>query len=257
MVTIDKFFFTMKMENRVESYTLPPHRSFTEGYILEDMTRSKITAIVGIVLILSVFTYFKFISGDSPAKPADTAATTPATTATTSEELITNYFGNKVDADFNGDRKEDSAFIITQTGGGSGTFFYLAHTLGGEAIFLGDRIAPQSTEWKSGRLIVNYADRKPNEPMTTKPSVGVTRYFKAEGNTLVEIKSAGSTSVTTEEKCTQQKGTWSAQYKECTGIEKAACTAIGGTFNECASACRNDPNAQACILLCVQVCEFK
>lgn len=222
---------------------------------------------LAIVLVLAAigWSWYHYRSADTITIPAaETANATP--TATSSEELETRYFGNRVDADFNGDGATDAAFIVTQTGSGSGTFYYLAHTLGGEAAFLGDRIAPQSTEWKNGKVIVNYADRKPGEPMTTKPSVGITKYFKAEVNTLVEVKAAaaptqnaagGSTSLTTGEKCAAQGGTWSAQYKECTGIGETSCKAIGGTFNECASPCRNDPDAQVCILMCVQVCAFK
>jgi hypothetical protein len=210
---------------------------------------TKIAIGLGLVLVLGLSGYLLFGSALWKAKLTGTPV------ATTTENLTTNYFGNRVDADFNGDGKIDSAFIITQTGGGSGTFFYLAHTLGGEAIFLGDRIAPQTTEWKNGEVIVNYADRKPTDPMTTQPSVGVTRYFKAEGATLVEVKKTPATATSSAgQKCAAAGGAWSEQYKECTGVNEGSCKAIGGTFNECASACRNDPKAEACIMMCVQVC---
>jgi hypothetical protein len=212
-------------------------------------TETKIAIGLGLVLVLGLAAYL--LSG---AKLWEKKVT-EAPVATTTEGMTTNYFGNRVDADFNGDEKIDSAFIITQTGSGSGTFFYLAHTLGGEAIFLGDRIAPQTTEWRNGEVIVNYADRKPTDPMTTKPSVGVSRYFKAEGNTLVEIKKTATSSAG--QKCAAQGGTWSEQYKECTGVNEGSCKAIGGTFNECASACRHDPKAEVCIMMCVQVCTVK
>ena len=52
---------------------------------------------------------------------------------------------------------------------------------------MGDRIAPHTTEWRNGEIVVNYADRKSDEPMTTKPSVGVSRYFRLENDTLIEI----------------------------------------------------------------------
>lgn len=108
---------------------------------------------------------------------------------------ITRYFGNDVKGDFNNDGKEDVAFLLTQNDGGSGTFYYLAVALGTDngyqgtnAILLGDRIAPQTTEVKEGRIIVNYADRKIDEPMTASPSVGVSRYFQLKSNQLIEIK---------------------------------------------------------------------
>lgn len=82
---------------------------------------------------------------------------------------------------------------MTQESGGSGTFYYLAAALGSKdkcigtnAIFLGDRIASQSTNFQNGEIIVNYADRNPDEPMTEIPSVGVSKYFKITGNQLLE-----------------------------------------------------------------------
>jgi len=110
-------------------------------------------------------------------------------------KIITQYFGNEAKADFNGDGKDDVAFILTQDGGGSGTFFYVAvalskgsGTIGTNAIFLGDRIAPQTTEFRNGEIIVNYADRRPGDSMTTRPSVGVSRYFKVIDGKLVEVQ---------------------------------------------------------------------
>ena len=105
---------------------------------------------------------------------------------------VKNYFGNEATGDLNGDGLPDTAFIFTQDGGGSGTFFYVAVHLNTatngykdtNAVFLGDRIAPQTTEIKNGELIVNYADRRPTDPMTTAPSVGVTKYLKVFGTTL-------------------------------------------------------------------------
>jgi hypothetical protein len=55
--------------------------------------------------------------------------------------------------------------------------------------------------------------------------------------------------------CANMGGTLDAIHGECLGIDANACQEIGGTFNECASACRNDPNAEVCTMQCVQVCE--
>ncbi|MEW6617385.1 MAG: hypothetical protein AB1333_03115 [Patescibacteria group bacterium] len=110
-------------------------------------------------------------------------------------KIITRYFGNEALGDLNNDNQEDAAFLLSQDGGGSGTFYYVAALLykkdgtqGTNAIFLGDRIAPQATEIREGKIIVNYADRKPGEPMSAQPSVGVSKYFKIEGGILVELK---------------------------------------------------------------------
>lgn len=111
-----------------------------------------------------------------------------------SKETI-RYFGNEVRGDFDGNTTEDIAFLITSDNGGSGTFFYLAVALqspgklysGINTVFLGDRIAPQTTELKNSEIVVNYADRAPRDPMTAKPHIGVSRYFKVINNSLVEM----------------------------------------------------------------------
>jgi hypothetical protein len=107
--------------------------------------------------------------------------------------VVTRYFGNEATGDFNGDGQPDVGFVLTQSPGGSGTFYYAAVALrtpagyvGTNAVLLGDRIAPQTTEARDGTLIVNYADRRPGEPMTARPSVGVSKYLKVVGGRLVE-----------------------------------------------------------------------
>lgn len=50
---------------------------------------------------------------------------------------------------------------------------------------------------------------------------------------------------------------WLPETNECEGISKDACDDLGGTYNECASACRNDPNAEICTMQCVIVCQLK
>jgi heat shock protein HslJ len=94
--------------------------------------------------------------------------------------IVTRYFGNEVRKDLDGDGREDIAFLITQETGGTGTFYYVVAALategsyrGSQGLLLGDRVAPQTTESGSGRIvIVNYADRAPGEPFTTEPSIG-------------------------------------------------------------------------------------
>ncbi len=104
------------------------------------------------------------------------------------------YFGNDVKADFNGDGAEDTAFLLTRDAGGSGTFFYVAAQVsrgsgfvGTNAMLLGDRIAPQTTEYRDRLIIVNYADRRPEESFSVQPSLGVSRYFRIAGTTLEEV----------------------------------------------------------------------
>ena len=99
--------------------------------------------------------------------------------------VTTQYFGNEVRGDFDGDGDEDIAFILTQDGGGSGIFFYLVGAIndgtgyrGTPAVLIGDRVAPQTTEFRDGTVIVNYADRKEGEAMAAVPSVGKSLYLK-------------------------------------------------------------------------------
>lgn len=117
-------------------------------------------------------------------------------TSGSASKVVTQYFGNVAVGDVSGDSLPDVAFIITQDRGGSGTFYYVVATLstaagglqGTNAVLLGDRVAPQTTEIRDGKIIVNYADRNSGEPMTASPSVGVSKYLKFEGTTLIEVQ---------------------------------------------------------------------
>ena len=128
-----------------------------------------------------------------PVPLVDGHAETPATTGS-ADMVDTEYFGNDATGDLNGDGMDDVAFIVTQDPGGTGTFFYVVVALktptgyqGTTGVLLGDRIAPQTTEIKDGELIVNYMDRAASDPMSAEPSVGVTKYLKVQGTTLVEV----------------------------------------------------------------------
>jgi len=57
-------------------------------------------------------------------------------------------------------------------------------------------------------------------------------------------------------KCTKAWWNWIIWINECEWISKKTCEEIWWNFNECASACRNNPEAEECIMMCVQVCEF-
>lgn len=56
--------------------------------------------------------------------------------------------------------------------------------------------------------------------------------------------------------CEADDGNWLQNHRECENISKAWCDKYNGTFSECASACRNNPNAEICTLQCVQVCKI-
>ncbi|MEK9131414.1 MAG: hypothetical protein AAB447_00715 [Patescibacteria group bacterium] len=155
--------------------------------------------IIGILAVVSTFVYAMFLGtsfSDKRSAPADYKDATyvidgkPVTLAhgvaespvapDSVSKIITRYFGNEVTHDFDGDGREDVAFLITQETGGSGVFYYLVAAVntkdgyvGSHGVFLGDRIAPQTTEMGKGNIVlVNYADRKPGESFATRPSVG-------------------------------------------------------------------------------------
>jgi hypothetical protein len=110
--------------------------------------------------------------------------------------IVTRYFGNELKTDLNDDGREDVVFLLTQQRGGSGTFFYAvaalnteAGYLGSDGYLLGDRIAPQTTEVSRNPrhknvIVVNYGDRRPDEPMTAQPSVGKSVYLKLDAGTV-------------------------------------------------------------------------
>ena len=121
----------------------------------------------------------------------DGVSETPAAPGSASK-ITTKYFGNEVVADLNADGKDDVAFLLTQETGGSGTFFYVVAAIatdrgyqGGEAMLIGDRIAPQTTEkGPNGTVIVNYAHRAPGEDFSVRPSFGKSLVVKLDPASL-------------------------------------------------------------------------
>ena len=104
--------------------------------------------------------------------------------------VTTRYFGNELVVDLDNDGDEDVTFVLTQTMGGSGTFYYAVAALntengymGSDGYVLGDRIAPQTTNVSPNPrhknvVVFNFVDRAPGEPMSTDPSVAKSVYLK-------------------------------------------------------------------------------
>lgn len=57
--------------------------------------------------------------------------------------------------------------------------------------------------------------------------------------------------------CIDLGGTWSSEFKECEGILQDECEYLEGRYDECASACRHNPEAQSCTMQCIQLCGFE
>lgn len=109
-------------------------------------------------------------------------------------KLVFQVFGKPSYGDLNGDGANDSVVLATQTGGGSGEFYYALVALSEEGnfkglpgVYIGDRIAPQSILIKDDVAMINFADRKPGESFVAEPSVGVTKYLSVEENSVKEF----------------------------------------------------------------------
>jgi hypothetical protein len=107
-------------------------------------------------------------------------------------KVVTDIWTVSLPGDLDGNGMSDVAVILTQSSGGSGTFYYVAAALAGtdgyrgtNAILLGDRIAPQNVSVENGQVIANYADRNPGESFAVPPSLGVTLYAFIENGVLV------------------------------------------------------------------------
>ncbi|OHA85620.1 MAG: hypothetical protein A2408_01030 [Candidatus Yonathbacteria bacterium RIFOXYC1_FULL_52_10] len=88
-------------------------------------------------------------------------------------------FGEPVVGDLDADGDTDAAIFLVKNSGGSGTFYYVALAMnengtyrGTNALFLGDRIAPQTLEIHEGRAVANYAVRAAEESFAVSPSIG-------------------------------------------------------------------------------------
>ena len=110
-------------------------------------------------------------------------------------KTTTAVFGEPVQGVLTDPRGRDAAIILTQSSGGSGTFYYVAAALfqdgehrGTDAVLLGDRIALQEVEVSDGAVIARYAERAAGEAMSDPPTVARTRFFAPENGALRELK---------------------------------------------------------------------
>ena len=96
--------------------------------------------------------------------------------------------------DLNKDGKNDVALLLEVSGGGSGTFIYIASFVSGlvnykgsNAIFVGDRINPKSISIKNGVVTLNYLDRKPDEAFAAEPTVLTIKQYIYKNGEFKEI----------------------------------------------------------------------
>lgn len=93
----------------------------------------------------------------------------------------------------------------------------------------------------------------PCDPIKTTFS---NRCEAENANAMNLVEGACEDEINLEGSCLSFDGTWIADANECENMPQSMCEDLGGTFNECASACRNDPDAEICTMQCVQVCQF-
>lgn len=105
----------------------------------------------------------------------------------------TELLSESATGDLNADGKPDKVVLLARSGGGSGTFIYAAAYVSGpvsykgtNALFIGDRIAPQSISVTNGVATVRYLDRKPDEAFSAEPSVSTTKQFFYRNGELQE-----------------------------------------------------------------------
>lgn len=86
--------------------------------------------------------------------------------------------GEPVTADISGDGKPDTALMLRNDPGGSGTFYYAVLAVNGDggyhasnALLLGDRIKPESIDVAEGRFVYRFLERKPGEALAAEPTV--------------------------------------------------------------------------------------
>ncbi|MTI14221.1 hypothetical protein [Sansalvadorimonas verongulae] len=83
---------------------------------------------------------------------------------------------------------------------------------------------------------------------------GVISGLKVTRSIPAQISASGPVNVLS---CLKDGGKWLEEHQECELMGEKTCTELGGTFDRCASACRNDKDAMVCILMCVPLCKFE
>ncbi len=136
-------------------------------------------AVITAILLLAAWAVYALRGGSESTSQGIADATftisgKPVTLVGGSADTVA-LFGEPLSADIDSDGDEDLASYLTVDSGGSGTFFYVVVALkerggyrGTNAMFLGDRIAPQNINFKDGRAVANFAERKPGEPFTAR-----------------------------------------------------------------------------------------
>lgn len=133
---------------------------------------------------------FKFEDGDLTLKSGKNIESIAPDSAIKLETTLTN---TQALGDINGDGKDDAVVVLVQSGGGTGVFFYVAAVAssplsykGTNAVFVGDRISPQSISIKNGLITLDYFDRTSDEPFDAEPTVRSSKTYVYSDGMLIE-----------------------------------------------------------------------
>lgn len=98
--------------------------------------------------------------------------------------------------DLDGDGDPDTAVLLSETTAGSGSFSWVAAVLNDRyaaapapAQFIGDRVVVQSLAIRDGVLTVRYLDRRPGQPLSSRPTVPQTRRLLVSDGALRDADS--------------------------------------------------------------------
>jgi heat shock protein HslJ len=95
-----------------------------------------------------------------------------------SSKIITRIWGEPVTTDIDSDGTDDAVLILTQSTGGSGTFYYVVAAIatpagyrGTAGILLGDRIRPQGIDVLDSKVRIRYLTRYRNQSFADDPEL--------------------------------------------------------------------------------------
>jgi hypothetical protein len=112
-----------------------------------------------------------------------------------SANAVTDMRGDVVFGDLNDDGVDDASFILTQETGGTGVFYYVATALkteegwlGTNAVFLGDRIAPEKVSVEYGLVQVFWKEHGAEQSFAEEPKEEKRAFFETYGATLSRVE---------------------------------------------------------------------
>lgn len=120
-------------------------------------------------------------------------AAAPGSAATATLELLPGG----LQADVNADGRPDAVSWLRSTGGGSGTFYWLALIIDGEPAgpiplaFMGDRIVPGALAWTGMAVRATWLGRPDESPMAAPAETPMATWLYPRAEKLVDARAEG------------------------------------------------------------------